>query len=760
MRSRAAIRALACLALLVHAASAQGPVGFNRDVRPILAEHCFRCHGPDAAARKGKLRLDSSADAEPAIVPGDPDASELIVRVEADDDTLMMPPPEAPTRPNPAQVATLRRWIEQGAKFEPHWSLVPPARPSLPAVQDTAWPLNPIDRFILARLESRALRPAPQADRTTLIRRLTLDLTGLPPTPEEVDRFTHDPSPDAYENLVDRLLLSPEYGERMATGWLDLVRFADTVGYHSDVNRSIALYRDYVIRSFNQNLPFDRFTTEQLAGDLLAEPTAWQRVASAYTMLGMTTEEGGAQPGDYLARHAADRVRNAGSVWLGATLGCAECHDHKYDPFSIRDFYSFAAFFADLKQAGVGTPKPTLAMPTAEQAEALARIEAREAAGEDKETIRTERAALENSIRRTIVAETGAPRVTRVLARGDWMDETGTIVEPAIPAAFGTIATPDGQRATRLDLARWLTSPEHPLTARVAVNRLWRQFLGSGLSETPDDLGAQGEWPTHPELLDWLAVEFRESGWDVRRIVRLIVTSSTYRQVSTPREDLATIDPGNRLYARQSAFRMEAEMIRDQALSAGGLLTRHIGGESVRPYQPAGYWRFLNFPKRDYVPSDGADQYRRGLYTHWQRTLLHPSLLALDAPSREHCTAKRPISNTPQVALALLNDPSYVEAARALAARVLHEAGPDDPARLTHLWRLVLIRSPDGTERDLLTALLAKHRRDYAADPQSATALVGVGMAPVAESLDPAELAAWTSVARTVMNLDETITRE
>jgi hypothetical protein len=754
------------LLLLAGTLFAQERIEFNRTVRPILAEHCFECHGPDAGAQKAGRRLDSREGATAvlpsgsvAVVPGDPESSELIARIEADE-TLRMPPADQGRHGlTPAQINTLRTWVNQGAAYERHWSLVAPTRAVVPEVRDTAWPRNPIDRFVLAALEGRSLYPSQEADRVTLIRRVTLDLIGLPPTPEEVDAFRNNPAPDAYERLVERLLSSPQHGERMATAWLDLVRFADTVGYHSDVDRSVALYRDYVIRAFNENLPYDRFTIEQLAGDLLPEPTDWQLVASAYNMLGMTTEEGGAQAREYLARHAADRVRNLGSVWMGATLGCAECHDHKYDPYSTRDFYALAAFFADLQQEGVGTPKPTLAMPTREQSRAWARLDAREAAGADPGVIVAERKALEASIRRTIIARPGPPRVTRVLARGDWMDDTGEIVSPAIPRAFGTLGVVSGLRPTRLDLARWLTSAEQPQTARVAVNRLWRQFFGVGLSDSPDDLGTRGEWPTHPQLLDWLAVEFRENGWDIRHIIRLIVTSATYRQASSPRDDLAAVDPGNQLLGRQNAFRLEAEVIRDQALAASGLLVQRLGGESVKPYQPAGYWRFLNFPKREYVASRGNDQYRRGLYTHWQRTLLHPSLLALDAPSREQCTAKRPISNTPQAALVLLNDPSYVEAARALAERTMRTEVEDGP-RLICLWRLVLARPPDDTEQGILASLLARHRRDFAADPDSAQKLLAVGEFQADPAIDPAELAAWTSVARAVLNLDETITRD
>ena len=776
------------VALGLGAAQARGdeapPVSFNRDVRPILSQHCFRCHGPDAGSRKAKLRLDIADDAKTllesgaaAIVPGNLDESALIARVISDDATEIMPPPEAGKPLTPNEVETLKHWVAQGAKWDEHWSLVPPKRPSLPTVKDTSWPGNAIDRFILARLEAERVAPSPEADRTTLIRRLSLDLLGLPPEPEEVDAFLADPRPDAYERLVDRMLASPHYGEKMAVGWLDLVRFADTVGYHSDVNRSITLYRDYVIKSFNEDLPFDKFTVEQLAGDLLPDPTPWQKVASAYNMLGLTTEEGGAQAKEYLARYAADRVRNAGSVWMGATLACAECHDHKYDPYSTRDFYAFSAFFADLQQPGVGTPKPTLEMPSPEQRarrdRLAAEVHAQEAglkaasSPEDKaraeKRLKASKAALakfEGSIRRTIVAVPGPPRITRVLHRGDWMDETGEVVEPATPHFMKAPDKPKGQRATRLDLARWLVSPEHPQTGRVVVNRLWKTYFGSGLSESLEDLGSQGEWPTNLELLDWLAVELREGGWGIKPIVRLMVTSKAYRQSSQPREELANVDPANRLYARQTSFRLPAETIRDGALAAAGILVNRVGGESVRPYQPEGYWRFLNFPPRNYTPSVGPDQYRRGLYIHWQRTLLHPRLLAFDAPSREMCTANRPTSNTPQAALALLNDPSEVEAARALATKALKEGPADDEGRLGWIWRRVLSRPPVPSERAVLSALLAKHRGEFRADREAAKQLLTIGLIPAVPALDAADLASWTSVARVILNLDETITRD
>lgn len=768
----------------VEARDDAGQVSFDREIRPILAENCYRCHGPDPGRRKASLRLDrrqdvfaSLEDGAVAVVPGRPEASELYLRVAESDETLRMPPGKASGRLSAFQVETLRRWIAEGAHWEDHWSQVPPLRPRIPDAQGYAWARNAIDRFLMRTMEKKRLAPSPEADQVTLIRRLTYDLTGLPPKVEDVEAFAADPRPDAFERLVERLLASPHFGERMAVWWLDLVRYADTVGYHSDVERSVSLYRDYVIRSFNGDLPFDRFTVEQLAGDLLPEPSLWQRVASAYNMLGMTTEEGGAQAREYLAKYAADRVRNFGSVWMGATLACAECHDHKYDPYSTRDFYALAAFFADLQQVGVGTPKPTVSVPSAWQGAELSRLRSRiatlqstsksseraaqrETEAKELAAARADLSRLERQVRATVVSVTGPPRLTRVLRRGDWMDESGEVVEPAVPRSMTSVGAPEGRRASRLDLAHWLLTPEHPQTARVVVNRLWKLFFGTGLVDTLEDLGTQGERPSHPELLDWLAVEFREGGWDVKSIVRLLVTSSAYRQSSAPRDDLVSADPTNHLYARQTSFRRDAEFIRDNALAVSGLLDLTIGGDSVRPYQPAGYWRFLNFPKRDYIPTTGSGQYRRGLYVHWQRTLLHPDLVAFDAPSREMCTAKRPISNTPQAALALLNDPSHVEAARALAEASLHEGGVDDQHRLAWIWRRVLSRQPSESELTILASLLKKHRAEYSVDRHAALALLDVGLKPVDANRDPAELAAWTSAARALLNLDETITRD
>jgi len=784
---------------LLAAEPAKREIDFNRDVRPILSDYCFACHGPDEEARETELRFDQKESAlgelypgEFAVVPGKPAESLLVERITSEDETLRMPPVEFGKRLSADQVKTLTDWIDAGAEWQEHWSLVPPQKSPPPDVDKTEWPRNDIDRFILTRLESEQLAPSAEADRITLIRRLSFDLTGLPPTLEETQAFLQDDREDAYERLVERLLTSPHFGERLAVYWLDLVRYADTVGFHGDQERTISAYRDYVIEAFNENMPFDQFTIEQLAGDLLPNPTRRQKVAAGFNMLGMTTIEGGAQAKEYLAKYAADRVRTTSGVWMAATLGCAECHDHKFDPYSTRDFYRFASFFADIQQKGVENPAANLLLPTPEQETRLEQLNSELAEAEkslkelevasadatetvDPETeaeqkkqlqdaksqlanLQKEHKRLMGQIRKTISPVSGEPRVMRVLARGDWMDESGEVVQPGIPAAMGELRESDA-RATRLDLARWLVSPDHPQTARVFVNRLWKLYFGHGLSSVLDDLGSQGERPTHPELLDWLAVEFVESGWDVKHLIRLMVTSATYRQSSVTTAEMRDRDPLNRLYARQSRFRIEAEFVRDTALAISGLLVRDIGGEPVRPYQPAKYYAYLNFPKRTYSHHRDERQYRRGVYVHWQRTFLHPMLLAFDAPSREECTAERPISNTPLAALTLLNDPSFVEASRAFAARILKEGGEEDDQKLAWAFGQAVSREPSEREMTLLRELLKKHRESFAADRAAAEKLQEVGMRPTPDDLDVVELSAWTSIARTILNLNETITR-
>ena len=767
-----------CL-IAVSSVLAERPVRYNEDIRPILSNRCFRCHGPDKKARANDLRLDieritkSKLDSgERAIVAGNPKQSHLLVRLSSDDPDVRMPPKKSGPPLSAREIKLLTRWIKEGAKWERHWSLVSPQRPRLPRVKNPTWSKHPVDRFVAAQIEShpRALRPSPLADRVTLVRRLHFDLIGLPPTPRVVNAYVRSQDPSQLDRLVDQLLASPHFGERMAIYWLDLVRYADSVGYHGDQERSISPYRSYVVRAFNRNLPFDQFTTEQLAGDLLPKPTLWQRVAAGYNMLGMTTIEGGAQPKEYLAKYAADRVRTTSSVWMAATLGCAECHDHKFDPYSTTDFYRFSAFFADIQQRGVANPKENLAVPNPAEAERLAAMQSailklaqlkRPSSANKKKlaALRRSRKRLVNSFAQTIVPVSGKPRTTRVFPRGDWLDESGKVVQPGVPESLGGLPWIRSRRATRLDLARWLTSKEHPHTSRVFVNRLWKHFFGVGLSNVLDDIGSQGEWPTHPALLDWLAVEFVESGWDVKHMVRLLVTSRAYRQSSVPSAEQLKIDPGNRQFARQSRFRLEAELIRDNALAVSGLLLHRLDSRRSRPYQPVGYYAHLNFPKRKYTASRDGDQYRRGVYVHWQRTFLHPSLLAFDGPSREECTALRPRSNTPQAALTLLNDPSMVEAARALAAKVLKRKQRADKDRIDWLWQVVLSRRANGDEQALLAELLRDSRQYFRVNQKRGTKLLKIGISGHPNHLDTIELASWTSVCRAVLNLSEAITR-
>jgi hypothetical protein len=759
---------------------------FNRDIRPILADRCYACHGPDSGTREAELRLDNFEGAtEWAVVPGDAESSEVIARVTSDDPDVRMPPAESKKPPlTTEQVELLRRWIDAGAEYESHWAYIPPQKQMPPEVLNAKWVRNSIDQFVLARLEPLNIKPAQEADRVTLVRRLYFDLTGLPPAPADVEEFLNDERLGAYELLVDKLLASPAYGERMASWWFDLVRFATTVGYHGDQDHRITPYRDYVINSFNDNLPFDEFTIEQLAGDLMPDPTMWQRIATGYNRVLQTTHEGGAQDGEYRAKYLADRVRNFSEVWLAASVGCAECHDHKFDPYSQKDFYSLAAFFADVDQHGSFEKNATNSIPTERPPEMLAwtlpiyqrvkKLDARIAELEaslshtfrkDWQNSRDElfklkqkRLELESQFVPTLVTVATTPREIRVLPRGNWMDRSGEVVQPQTPHHLKQLDVNE-RRATRLDLAKWLVDGENPLTARVVVNRLWQRFFGIGLSKLLIDMGAQGEWPQQPDLLDWLAIEFVDSGWDIKHMVRLMVTSSAYRQSSLPRSEVEKVDPDNRLAARQSRFRLDAELIRDNALAVSGLLVMKLGGDISKPYQPARYYSSLNFPEREYEPTLDERQFRRAVYVHWQRQYLHPWLLAFDAPTREECTAQRSISNTPIAALVLLNDPSFVEAARALAARILTEAQDNDEARIYWAWRTVLSREPQSKEVSRLRELLEKHREQLTDDPAAAEALVSVGISPRAQQVSAVDLAAWTSICRVLLNLNETITR-
>ncbi|SIO62361.1 Planctomycete cytochrome C [Singulisphaera sp. GP187] len=998
---------------------AKAPVDFDRQIRPILSDTCFKCHGPDAAERQADLRLDlrdaallPAESGKPAIVPGQPEESSLVKRVFSTRKSFMMPPPESNRTLTAEQRSLLRDWIAEGAKYQTHWSLTAPVRSPLPVVNDRAWPRNAIDHFILAKLESEKLRPSSQADRTTLIRRLTLDLTGLPPTPREVDAFLADRHADAYERLVDRLLNSGRYGERMALDWLDASRYADTHGYHIDSGRDMTLWRDWIIDAYNRNLPFDRFTVEQLAGDLLPNPSLSQQVASGFNRNHMINFEGGAIPEEYQTAYVIDRVNTTGTVWLGLTIGCAQCHDHKFDPLTQKEYYQLYAFFNNLPENGLdgrkGNAEPMIPVPSRAQTAALAdqvsaignlerrinepmatvddqqaqwerslrqplapewvvlnpdamttragttlealedrsivarganpdsdaytlsgpaprqpitairletlpdaslagngpgrsingnvvltevrfdagaplkiksvyadysqeehparlAIDGRKSTGwslfpevgkphflifvldqplvakegtrlsttlefdspwerhqlgkfrlsvtsaewapewqklpeklariiaipdeqrtpADASALRTyyrsnvsdvcrplnqqltalkkAHADLEKSIPTTMVMrEMSKPRDTYLLERGQY-DKHGEKVVAGTPASLPPL--PNDGPATRLDLARWLVDPSHPLTARVTVNRLWQTIFGTGLVETSDDFGSQGALPSHPELLDWLAVEFRE-GWDVKAMIRLFVTSATYQQSSFSSPEVIARDPGNRLLARGVRHRLQAEFIRDQALAVSGLLDHRVGGKSVSPYQPAGLWEELasrldgeNWTAQTYEQSRGRDLYRRTMYTFWKRTSPPPTLVTFDAPDRETCTVRRSRTNTPLQALVLMNDPTYVEASRKLAERMILEGGSTPESRINFAFRLATARRPTAAELEVLSELFEAQRSAFRHDVEAALKLLGVGESRRNGDLDVPELAAWSMVASAILNLDETVTK-
>lgn len=792
-----------CAALLtLGTATAEEPrVDFTRAVRPILANNCLKCHGPDAAQRKAGLRLDVREEAlkpaesgRKAIIPGSAELSNLLRRVNSRRQDSVMPPPETGKKLSDADKQILARWIDQGAEYKMHWAFVAPKRPPLPATQNTAWARNPIDQFVLAKLQASEMKPSADADKATLIRRVTLDLTGLPPTPAEIDAFLADAKSGAYERVVDRLLNSAHYGERMALDWLDVARYADTHGYHLDSGRDMWRWRDWVIDAFNRNQPYDQFTVEQMAGDLLPKATLQQQIASGFNRNHMINFEGGAIPREYHNAYVVDRVNTTATAWLGLTVGCAQCHEHKYDPISQKEFYQLYAFFYNLPENGLdgskGNAAPFVKAPTlAQQAridelskavvEAERRLKEIDVKGADAKAVQTakdlvgkvkkELADLDKQVPTTMVMqEMQKPRDTFLLIRGQY-DKNGEKVKADVPAFLPPLPA-QPQAKTRLDLARWLVAAENPLTARVAVNRYWQLFFGVGLVKTSEDFGTQGELPSHPELLDWLAVEFREGGqaskpWDVKALVRLIVTSSTYRQSSAVARELYLSDPENRLLARGPRFRLQAEFVRDLALFTSGLLNREIGGASVFPYQNPNLWRELtergdskNWTAQFYVQSKGKDLYRRGMYTFWKRTSPPPMMLTFDAPDREVCTVRRSRTNTPLQALVMMNHPTFVEASRKFAERLMREAKTVDE-RIVLAFRMATGRVPKAAEVAILDKVYADQLAIFRKDPAAATKLLGVGESARDEKLDAAELAAWSMVANVVLNLDEAVTR-
>jgi len=1024
---------LAALTLASPAALRPAEVTFNRSIRPVLAENCFACHGPDAKARKSGLRLDlrdeslkPAKSGAVAIVPGDPAKSELVARITASDPEDLMPPPKSHKELSPAQIEMLRKWIADGAVYQKHWAF----EPLVKAIPDGTSSANPIDAFVADKLREHGMRFSPEASPETLLRRVTLDLTGLPPTLEEMRAYQADPSPRAYERVVDRLLGSSHFGEHLAAGWLDAARYADTNGYFGDKPRQMWLWRDWVIAAFNANMPFDRFTAEQLAGDLLPDATLRQRIATGFNRNHMANNESGIIDEEFRTEYVIDRVDTTMTTWLGLTAGCAQCHDHKFDPISQREFYSVFAFFNNVPESGLikkEDPPPLIEVPSPEQERQLAELAAaaRDATKEfepmrkalapritawEKEAPRTlpspplervvlhetfdgqlgrdtkahgttlvfqagvrgkaaefdatrhletelrefnadgawsvglwlnaegslscplsmvestgnrrglemiwqkgrlqvnlvsrwgasaievstigamsaktwhhvvvsydgsrearglrvfvdgmpaalevRRDTLDGSIANTeplrigrrdtglgfyglldelrlvqkpldekevnewyqgerirgiieiaskdrrardsealldyyvehfaepavraargrvnaaakaekdlraavptvlVMQEMDKPRGAHVLERGQY-DKPGAVVQPAVPAAIAP--WPEGAPRNRLGFAQWLVSADNPLTPRVAANRLWQQCFGEGLVRTVNDFGTQGEPPTHPELLDWLAATFRDSGWDVKGLLRRIVMSRTYRQRSRfEMEGSQIVDPENRLLARGPSHRLSAEMLRDQALTVSGLLVRKLGGPAVKPYQPPGLWESVSYNGEEtYVPDAGDGLWRRSVYTYVKRQAPPPALLTFDGPTREKCTVRRSRTNTPLQALVLLNDDTFVEAARELGSRAMKAPGNDE-SRLRHLWQRVLCRSADAGELAALRGLLERQRDRLAANPGAARKLVEVGAAAVDEKLETRELAAWTLVAQTVLNLDEAITQ-
>jgi hypothetical protein len=787
---RIAVGLVLVLATAAHAEPPKARVDFAKDVWPILEARCVQCH--NAEKRKAGLSL---ADGESALaggnsgkalVPGKGSASRLIHLVAGTDPDAKMPP-EGPAL-TAAQVNTLRAWIDQGAKWDKvvvagsakskpgHWAFQPVKDRPIPDVNDAEWARNGIDRFVLARLEKEGLRPSPEADRATLIRRLSLDLVGLPPTPAEVRAFVEDPAPDAYEKLVERLLRSPHYGERWGRHWLDAARYADSDGYEKDTGRPWAWrYRDWVIRALNADMPYDRFTIEQLAGDLLPGATIDQKIATGFHRNTLTNKEGGVDAEEFRVAAVVDRVSTTGKLFLGLTVGCCQCHDHKYDPLTQREFYQLFAFFNGDAEVDIDAPLPDEAEKLQERlaVHAKQRAELQKAVDSRVKELSAEQAKADARLRKLRTAATnhdkakptaskaptlaaGTERKTYVLIRGDFLRK-GVEVRPGTPAVLNPmIAKP--QAADRLDLAKWVVDPANPLTRRVLVNWVWQKYFGRGLVATAEDFGMQGERPSHPELLDWLASRLLDQGWSLKSLHRLIVTSATYRQSSRFRPELAGRDPQNVLLARQNRLRLEAEVVRDSALAASGLLHPALGGPSVRPPQPAGVSELTYANSAKWVESTGSDRYRRGIYIWFQRTSPYPTLMTFDAPDSNVCTVRRERSNTPLQALTLLNDVVFVEAAQALAKRVQDAEQSGSPVmKVERMMRLALGREATSAERERLLEHYAELRALAAADPVGAAKLVGPHMPANADALDAA---AWVGVARTVLNLDEFVTRD
>jgi len=758
--------ALTCLsAFCSHAA-----VDFRHDVRPILADTCYKCHGPDANTRKADLRLDQRAGvlgeeaSADLIHKNDAEHSELFRRIATSDQDDLMPPPETGLTLTSEQIATLRQWIDEGAHWpedDRHWAFIPPVRPEPPSVYASATIHNPIDRFVAARLESAGLSPSPEAGKAALLRRVTFDLTGLPPTVDELTAFLADDSPLAYERVVDRLLSSDRYGEHMALPWLEAARYADTDGYQNDRLRYMHVWRDWVLMALNDNLPFDRFTLEQLAGDLLPDRDFLTQVASGFNRNHRINSEGGSIPDEWIVEYVADRVETVGTVYLGLTFNCSRCHNHKYDPVSQKEFYQLFAFFNNVAEAGLGpnngNSPPFIPVPTSwpHLSDAENQFIVPDPPNVTIKQTSVPRPQPGKSDTVMVMHELKKPRDTYILRRGLYnQPDKSEKLHPDTPAALGSL--PEGLPRNRIGLAKWLLDPDNPLTARVTVNRFWQHFFGTGLVGTSENFGVQGEHPSHPELLDWLATEFIRLGWDMKAFNKMIVMSATYRQSSQLTPDKADRDPDNRLLSRGPRKRLTPYQIRDAALFASGLLVEKIGGPSVKPYMPPGLWRSIS--NRKYDQGKGADLYRRSLYTYWMRTIPPPTMMAFNASEREVCTVRKDLTTTPLQALTMMNNITFIESARKIAERVIREGGESDEQKLGFLAQLVLSRPPTADESKSLLADFAKYRDEFKANDTDATGLLRIGSSKRNSSLPAAEVAAWTMIANTLLNLDEAIT--
>lgn len=761
------------------AGSKAGP-DFRSEVKPLLSDKCYHCHGPDSATREAGLRLDTHEGAlamlksgNRAVVPGDVSASALVDRIRSTDPDHLMPPPDAHLELTPKQIETLTQWVASGASWSEHWAFIPPKAAQLPA---TASPHDsPIDQFIEQRLHAAGFTLSPIADRPALIRRLSLDLRGLPPTPEEVAAFVSDDSEDAWEKLIDRYLTSVHTAERLTMDWLDAARYADTNGYSIDDHRDMWAWRDWVIAAFDQNLPYDEFLKLQLAGDLIPDARPEQVMATGFLRNSMNTHEGGTIPEEYRVAYVADKVDTVATVFMGLTMKCAQCHDHKYDPIAMRDYYRFYAFFNTSDEPGQGPTSGGNAKPFIEvESPFVSKEQLQERARQRREWLRKAHSEETKSFEKEVgyfdeIAKAGTtsvmvmnlkPRETFMLERGEY-NKPGERVTAGTPESLPPLET-EGE-ATRLDLAEWLARPDHPLTARVAVNRYWQFLFGTGLVKTAEDFGSQGELPSHPELLDWLAVRFVESGWDVKSLLKDILLSRTYQQQPSVSPELLEADPQNRLLGRSPRHRLPAEIVRDNALAIAGLLVPDVGGPGVYPYQPDGLWKEVShygphaFTAMAYWQGTGSDHYRRSMYTFWKRTSPPPSLMAFDAPTRETCTISRQNTNTPLQALVLMNDPQFVEASRALATRMLTEVKSTEPEdRLTYGFQLAAARRPTTDELTILKRTLTRNHQRFTADPTAARALLSIGELPQIDS-NEIEQAAYTMAASILLNLDETI---